>query len=65
MLARIEEGLGQVDVAGLLSRQPICAVVANQPPQAIFTEIHVAIGELAKALAPGVDLTANKGCSST
>jgi hypothetical protein len=59
-LAQIEGGLGGIDFAALLRRQPICAMVASQPPQAVFTELYVAIGELAKALAPGIDLTAAK-----
>ncbi|HET6520192.1 MAG TPA: hypothetical protein VFG47_10310 [Geminicoccaceae bacterium] len=59
-LVQIEGGLAGVDFAGLLRRQPICAMVASQPPQAVFTELYVGTGELAKALAPGVDLTASK-----
>ena len=60
ILAQIEANLGGISFADLLRRQPICAVVANQPPHAVFTELYVAIGELAKAVAPGVDLTAGK-----
>ncbi|MGH6944346.1 MAG: hypothetical protein ACREH6_09030 [Geminicoccaceae bacterium] len=55
-LARIETQLGTMDLSGLMRRQPVCAVLPQSSPQPLFTEVHVAIGELAKVLVPGVNL---------
>ena len=43
----------------LIRRQSVCAVLPQSAPQPLFSEIYVAIRELAKALAPGVDLPAD------
>ena len=59
MLARVEQTLANADVSSLLRRQPICALLPGHPPRPIFHETHLAIGEMAKRLVPGVDLTAD------
>lgn len=56
-LARTEHALAGLDVSDLIRRQPVCAVIGDQPPLPVFDEVHVAVGEMAKRLAPGVDLT--------
>lgn len=59
VLGRLEQTLATTDVAPLIKRQPICAVVPGYPPQPIFHEVYIAIGEMAKQLVPGVDLAAD------
>lgn len=58
-LAKIEVNLATMDLSGVLRRQAVCAVLPQTQPQPLFTEIHVAIGELASTLVPGVDLAAD------
>lgn len=59
-LVQVERGLSTVDIAALVRRQPVCALVSDEPPQAVFTEFYVDIGDLARALGAGVDLTASR-----
>lgn len=58
-LVRLEASLANADLAGLLRRQAVCAVVPKLPPQPIYREVYVAIDELAQQLLPGTDLTAD------
>ena len=58
-LARIEATLASMDLSGLLRRQPVCALLPRAAPQPLFAEVYVAMRELADALVPGVDLTAD------
>lgn len=58
-LTRLEGELAQADLGGFIRRQPVCVMLPQSPPQPVFREVHVALGDLAKHLAPGVDLTAN------
>ncbi len=58
-LARLEANLAGTDIAGLVRRQPVCAILPKMPPQPIFRELYVAIDELAALLLPGTDLTAD------
>jgi hypothetical protein len=58
-LAKIEAQLASLNFAGLIRRQPVCALLPKVPPQPLFAEIHVAIRELGNALVPGIDLTAD------
>ena len=58
-LARLEASLASIDLSGLSRRQPVCAVLSQSGPQSLFSELHVAIRDLARLLLPGVDLTAD------
>jgi hypothetical protein len=58
-LARLETSLASMDLSNLSRRQAICAVLAQSGPQPLFNEVYIAIRELAKAMLPGVDLTAD------
>jgi hypothetical protein len=58
-LARIEASLANMDLSGLLRRQPVCALLPRTAPQPLFGEVYIAMRELADALVPGVDLTAD------
>jgi hypothetical protein len=58
-LGRIETSLATMDLSKLLRRQAVCAVLPQSAPQPLFSEVYVAIRELAQLLAPGVDLLAD------
>jgi hypothetical protein len=58
-LARLEASLASMDLSGLSRRQPVCAVLSQGGPQPLFSELHIAIRDLARLLLPGVDLTAD------
>lgn len=55
-LARLEQGLVTMDLAPMIRRQPVCAVMPGAPPMPVFQEVFVAIAELTKRLMPDVDL---------
>lgn len=59
MLARIEHALATADVSSMVRRQPVCALLQGQPPQPVFSEVHIAIREMGKRLAPGIDLASD------
>lgn len=50
MLARVEAALGQADLANLMRRQAVCAVIGNAPPQPVFHEIFISIADLRDTL---------------
>jgi hypothetical protein len=58
-LARMETSLANMDLSGLIRRQPVCALLPRVAPQPLFAELYVAIRELAETLLPGVDLAAD------
>jgi hypothetical protein len=58
-LARMETSLANMDLSGLIRRQPVCALLPRAAPQPLFAELYIAIRELAETLLPGVDLTAD------
>ena len=58
-LVQLEASLATIDLSGLCRRQAVCAVLGQSGPQPLFSEIYVAIRELANALVPGIDLTAD------
>ncbi|WP_119421145.1 hypothetical protein [Desertibaculum subflavum] len=59
-LARLEQGLGSMDLTTMVRRQPVCLVLPNAPPTPVFQEIFVAIAELTKRLMPDVDLASDR-----
>lgn len=59
MLARMEEHLARADLANMLRRQAICAIVGKAPPQPVFYELFVSIGDLRETLMPGVNLASS------
>jgi hypothetical protein len=58
-LARMETSLANMDLSGLIRRQPVCALLPRAAPQPLFAELYIAIRELAETILPGVDLTAD------
>lgn len=59
MLARTEEALAQADLANLMRRQAVSAVVGRAPPQPVFNEIFVSINDLRQTVLPKVNLNAS------
>lgn len=58
-LARTEEALAQADLANLMRRQAVCAVVGKSPPQPVFNEIFVSINDLRQTVLPRANLGAS------
>jgi hypothetical protein len=59
-LARLEVSLASADLAGMLRRQPVCAVGGPDKPRPVFNEIYVSIDELRRRLMPEVNLTSDR-----
>jgi len=56
MLARMQQALAGADLANMLRRQAVCAVIGQAPPQPLFYELFVSIADLQETLLPRVDL---------
>jgi EAL domain-containing protein (putative c-di-GMP-specific phosphodiesterase class I) len=56
LLAKMQQALAGADLANMLRRQAVCALVGQAPPQPLFYELFVSITELQETLLPGVDL---------
>jgi len=59
-LGRLEVFLERTDLSSVLRRQHICAVVGNNPPQSVFKELYISIGDLATTMLPDVNLVSNR-----
>jgi hypothetical protein len=59
MLAKMEEALAGADLANMLRRQAVCAIVGNTPPQPVFYELFVSIADLRQTLLPRVNLASS------
>lgn len=59
-IEQIEEALMQADLSGIVRRQAVCSVVPGVPPQPAWHEVYVSVADLARLVAPGVDLAANR-----
>lgn len=59
-LAILENALVKMDIRPFLRRQPICAVVGEGAPEAVFDEYFVSVPDLAKVLLPTVDVTSDR-----
>jgi EAL domain-containing protein (putative c-di-GMP-specific phosphodiesterase class I) len=60
MLERLVTGLDRADLSNHVRQQSVCAIVGAAPPKALFSEIYVSINRLREAMAPNVDLAANR-----
>ena len=56
LLAKLQTALMGSDLANMMRRQAICAMVGQAPPQPLFYELFFSIGELQETLLPNVDL---------
>jgi len=59
LLQRVELALGQADLANLLRRQAVCAMVGKAPPQPVFHELFVSIADLRETLFPSVNVNSS------
>lgn len=59
-LGKIITALARADLSNVMRRQPVCALIPNQPPQIVFHELYVSIAGLQQVIAPGFDLTTNR-----
>ncbi|MBF0373574.1 MAG: hypothetical protein HQL39_09155 [Alphaproteobacteria bacterium] len=59
VLARVEDALNQADLSNHLRRQAVCAVVGKAPPQPVFNELFISIGDLRDTLLPSVNLASS------
>ncbi len=59
LLARSEAALAQADLANLIRRQAVCAVVGQSPPQPVFHELFISIADLRDVLAPTVNVASS------
>jgi hypothetical protein len=59
LLARSEAALAQADLANLIRRQAVCAVVGQSPPQPVFSELFISIADLRDVLAPSVNVASS------
>lgn len=59
LLARVETALGQADLANLMRRQAVCAVVGQAPPQPVFHELFISIADLRQTLMPSVNMNSS------
>jgi EAL domain-containing protein (putative c-di-GMP-specific phosphodiesterase class I) len=58
-LAALEETLGRADLSNHVRNQTVCALFDEGGPRRVFDEIYVSTRDLAEAVLPGVDLTAD------
>lgn len=59
LLVRVEAALGQADLANLMRRQAVCAVVGQAPPQPVFHELFISIADLRQTLMPSVNMNSS------
>ncbi|HSV30198.1 MAG TPA: hypothetical protein VLL76_11600 [Candidatus Omnitrophota bacterium] len=59
LLARTEGALGQADLANLMRRQAVCAMVGKAPPQPVFHELFISIADLRQTLMPSVNMNSS------
>lgn len=59
-IEQVQEALLQADLSGIVRRQPVCMVVPGAAPQPAWHEVYVSVADLARLVAPGVDLGANR-----
>ncbi|WP_191909218.1 EAL domain-containing protein [Hypericibacter adhaerens] len=59
-LGQIEQTIATADLSPLVRRQPICLAIENRQIEPLLLEIFVSIGELGRAVMPGVDIAADR-----
>jgi hypothetical protein len=59
-LDRLVNSLARADLSNHVRHQSVCALVGSARPQPLFSEIYVSITELRDAIAPRIDLMANR-----
>ena len=59
-LSRLEETLRRADLSNVFRRQAICQIKGNTPPRPLFMELYISIADLARAVAPDIQIAANR-----
>jgi hypothetical protein len=59
-LSRVLERIGATDIAGVVRRQPCVRFSEKMTAEVAFQEFYMSIGDLQKALAPDVNILANR-----
>lgn len=59
-LANVESDLTHADLSRAVRRQPVCAVVGNNPARPVFDELYIHIAHLRQMLRADVDFLGNK-----
>jgi len=59
LLVKMQQALAGADLANMMRRQAVCALVGQAPPQPLFYELFVSIAELQETLLPNVNLESN------
>lgn len=59
-LAELEKDLVTQDITSLMRRQPVCAVLTDQPVRRVFDEIYINIQQLRSLLRVDADLFSNR-----
>jgi EAL domain-containing protein (putative c-di-GMP-specific phosphodiesterase class I) len=59
-LASVIGSILNADLSSMLRRQPVCAVVRGQKPQALFNELYISVETLRQTLMPTHDLLGNR-----
>ncbi|HLN22737.1 MAG TPA: hypothetical protein VK558_02000 [Patescibacteria group bacterium] len=59
MLGKLEEHLARADLANMMRRQAVCAIVGGSPPQPVFHELFISIADLRETLLPNVNLASS------
>ncbi len=60
VLGKLENFLASADLSNVMRRQAVCVVAGELPPQPVFNEVFISIGELASTVVPDVDLGASR-----
>ncbi len=58
-LEQIERAIEHADLANILRRQDVCAIVPGAPPERMFHELYFSMHYLAQTLLPGHNVTAD------
>ena len=59
MLAKLEDALGGADLANMMRRQAVCAIIGKTDQQPVFHELFISIADLRETLLPSVDLASS------
>jgi hypothetical protein len=59
-LGELIDIIAKADLSNLLRRQAVFAILTTQPPQPLFRELFISIGDLQKLVLPNYDILANR-----
>jgi EAL domain-containing protein (putative c-di-GMP-specific phosphodiesterase class I) len=59
VLAKIEQSLARADLANMMRRQAISAIVGKAAPQQVFLELFISIADLRETILPNINLASS------